>query len=204
MEKPIVQWRFCGYDGHVISQVNLMVQVEPIDFGILIAFILPGSVAVYGLRYVSPRISALWSILESGQVVIGPLILLALATLAVGLIVSSLRVVLLEPIFHVTGVRQENIDYQKLANADQREFFKEMIKNVYRYEQFYGNTLLALLFCSFLRYFVGRVSICQTRMDQMVSVAIIGSLITLFVAGRKSLRDVYRSISELKLLGKGD
>jgi hypothetical protein len=181
-----------------------MVQFEPIDFGILIAFILPGSVAVYGLRYVSPRISALWSMLESGQVVIGPLILLALATLAVGLIVSSLRVVLLEPIFHVTGVRQENIDYQKPANADQREFFKEMIKNVYRYEQFYGNTLLALLFCSFLRYFVGRVSICQTRMDQMVSVAIIGSLITLFVAGRKSLRDVYRSISELKLLGKGD
>jgi hypothetical protein len=31
----------------------------------------------------------------------------------------------------------------------------------------------------------------------MVSVAIIGSLITLFVAGRKSLEDVYRSISQL-------
>jgi hypothetical protein len=181
-----------------------MVQFEPIDFGILIAFILPGSVAVYGLRYVSPRINALWSMLEPGQFVIGPLILLALATLAVGLIVSSLRVVLLEPIFHVTGVRQENVDYQKLANVDQREFFKEMIKNIYRYEQFYGNTLLALLFCSFLRYFVGKTSFCQTRMDQMVSVAIIGSLITLFVAGRKSLKDVYRSISQLKLLNKGD
>ena len=139
-----------------------MAQFEPIDFGIVIAFILPGSVAVYGLRYVSPRINALWSILESGQVVIGPLIFLALATLAVGLIVSSLRVVLLEPIFHVTGVRQENVDYQKLANADQREFFKEMIKNVYRYEQFYGNTFLALLLCLFLRYFVGKASICQT------------------------------------------
>src|SRR5258708_34272697 len=141
-----------------------MAQFEPIDFGIVIAFILPGSVAVYGLRYVSPRISALWSMLESGQVVIGPLILLALATLAVGLIVSSLRVVLLEPIFHVIGVRQEQVDYQKLANADQREFFKEMIKNVYRYEQFYGNTFLALLLCSFLRYFVRKPSICLTRM----------------------------------------
>jgi hypothetical protein len=85
-----------------------MVQFEPIDFGILIAFILPGSVAVYGLRYVSPRINALWSMLESGQFVIGPLILLALATLAVGLIVSSLRVVLLEPIFYwcSTGKRR--------------------------------------------------------------------------------------------------
>ena len=102
------------------------------------------------------------------------------------------------------GVRQVNVDYRKLTNADQREFFKEMIKNIYRYEQFYGNTLLALLFCSFLRYFVGKASICQTRVDQMLSVAIIGSLITLFVAGRKSLEDVYRSISELKLLEKGD
>jgi len=171
-----------------------MVQFEPLDFGIFIAFILPGSVAVYGLRYVSPRISALWSMLESGQIIVGPLILLAVAALAAGLIVSALRVVVLEPIFCLTGVQEKELNYQKLANPDHLELFKEMIENVYRYAQFYGNMLLALLFCTFLRYLVGNASICQTTADKIVSLAIIGSLITIFVAGRKSLKDVYRHL----------
>jgi hypothetical protein len=172
-----------------------MVQFEPINFGVLIAFILPGSVAVYGLRYVSPRISALWSMLESGQIVIGPLILLAVATLAVGLIVSSLRVVLLEPIMYRTGVQREKVNYKKLA--DHREFFDEMIENVYRYEQFYGNVFLALLFCSFLRYVVGNEPIIQGKSDMVLFVALLGSLVTLFLAGRNSLADVSRAIREL-------
>jgi hypothetical protein len=181
-----------------------MVQFEPIDFGILIAFILPGSVAVYGLQYVSPRISALWRALESGQLVIGPLILLAVATLAAGLIVSALRVVVLEPIFHFTGVRPEKLNYQKLTESDHLELFKQMIKNVYRYEQFYGNMLLALLFCTFLRYLVGGAPIWRTTADLMIFLAIVGSLITLFLAGRKSLTDVYRYMSERKLRTRGD
>ncbi len=49
-----------------------MVQFAPINFGLIIAYILPGTVAVYGLRYLSPRIDALWSILERGQAVLGP------------------------------------------------------------------------------------------------------------------------------------
>ena len=50
-----------------------MVQFAPINFGLIIAYILPGTVAVYGLRYLSPRIDALWSTLEGGQIVLGPL-----------------------------------------------------------------------------------------------------------------------------------
>jgi hypothetical protein len=172
-----------------------MVQFEPINFGVLIAFILPGSVAVYGLRYVSPRISALWGMLETGQLIIGPLILLALLTLAVGLIVSSLRTVVLERIFYLTCVQEQKINYKEIA--DHKDFFKEMIENVYRYEQFYGNVFLALLFCSIMRYFVGNANFTQTKSDWVISAVLLGSLITLFLAGRKSLKDVSRAIQEL-------
>jgi len=43
-----------------------------------------------------------------------------------------------------TGVQREKVNYKKIA--DHREFFNEMIENVYRYEQFYGNIFLAFLF----------------------------------------------------------
>ena len=175
-----------------------MVQFEPIDFGIFIAFILPGSIGVYGLRYISPRINELWTALEHGQIVLGPLVLLALSALAVGLIVSSLRVVFLEPVFHCFfGVHPVNVKYEKLADPGRLEFFKEMVKNVYRYEQFYGNTFLALLFCSTIRYLVANAPVRQTRGDQAVFGTIVLALFTLFLAGRKSLEDVYRSIREI-------
>jgi hypothetical protein len=154
---------------------------------------------VYGLRYVSPRISALWSMLECGQIVVGPLILLALSALAVGLIVSSAREALLEPILlYKSGAQLEKLNYKKLADrADHREFFKEMIENVYRYEQFYGNTFLALLFCSILRYLVGNAAIIQSKSDMVIFGALLGSSVTLFLAGRNTLTNVSRAIHEL-------
>jgi len=176
-----------------------VVQIGPIIFGLIIAYILPGTVTAYGLRYLSPRIDALWSTLERGQTVIGPLILLGILTLVVGLIVSSFRVVVLEPILYRTGVPRVVVSYDKLFDAERREFFKGMVENVYRYEQFYGNVLLALLFFSALRYLVGNAGIIQSMSDFVAFVAVLCSLITLFFATRRLLRDVgcaMRKISE--------
>jgi hypothetical protein len=174
-----------------------MVQFAPINFGLIIAYILPGTVTVYGLRYLSPRIDALWSTLERGQIVVGPLILIGVSALAVGLIVSSFRVVVLEPILYCTGVKQTIIKYDKIADAERRELFSQMVENVYRYEQFYGNVLLSLLLFSILRYFVGYEPIAQTRSDIAAFVAILGSLVVLSVATRKQLAEVSRAVDEL-------
>src|ERR1700720_4251924 len=59
------------------------------------------------------------------------------------------------------------------------ELFKEMIENVYRYEQFYGNTFLALLFCSILRYLVGNAAIIQSKSDMVIFGALLGSSVAL-------------------------
>lgn len=174
-----------------------MVQFAPINFGLIIAYILPGMVAVYGLRYLSPRLDALWSTLEGGQVVLGPLILIGVSALAVGLIVSSFRVVVLEPILYRTGIPKKSIKYKKIASPENRELFGQMVENVYRYEQFYGNVLLSLLLLSILRYFIGYRPITQTRSDIAAFVAIIGSLVVLFVATRNQLAEVSRAVHEL-------
>jgi len=174
-----------------------MVQFAPINFGLIIAYILPGTVAVYGLRYLSPRIDALWSILERGQAVLGPLILIGVSALAVGLIVSAFRVVVLERILYGTRIPKESIDYKKIANPDSRELFGQMVENVYRYEQFYGNVLLSLLLLSILRYFVADRPIAQTRSDIAAFVAIVASLVVLFIATRNQLAEVSRAVHEL-------
>jgi hypothetical protein len=104
-----------------------MVQFAPINFGLIIAFILPGTVAAYGLRYLSPRIDALWSTLECGQIVAGPLILIGISALAVGLIVSSFRFVVLEPILYCTGVNRTTIKYDKITDAERLNLFSQMV-----------------------------------------------------------------------------
>jgi hypothetical protein len=97
-----------------------------------------------------------------------------------------------------SGAQLEKLNYKMLADrADHREFFKEMIENVYRYEQFYGNTFLALLFCSILRYLVGNAAIIQSKSDMVIFGALLGSSVTLFLAGRNTLTNVSRAIHEL-------
>ncbi len=174
-----------------------MVQFAPINFGLIIAYILPGTVTVYGLRYLSPRIDALWSTLERGQIVAGPLILIGVSALAVGLILSSFRFVVLEPILYCTGVNRTTIKYDKITNTERLNLFNQMVENVYRYEQFYGNVLLSLLLFFILRYFVGDKPIVQTRGDFVAFIAILVSLVVLFFATRTQLKEVSRAVDDM-------
>ena len=127
----------------------------------------------------------------------GPLILIGISALAVGLIVSSFRFVVLEPILYCTGVNRTTIKYDKIIDAERRSLFSQMVENVYRYEQFYGNMLLSLLLFTILRYFVGDKSIVQTRGDFAAFVAILVSLVVLFFATRTQLKEVSRAVDEL-------
>jgi hypothetical protein len=174
-----------------------MIQIAPINFGLIIAYFLPGTVTVYGLRYVSPHVDALWSTLERGPIVVGPLIVIGVLALAVGLIVSSFREVVLEPILRFTGVPETITKYDKIANAERRDLFFQIVENVYRYEQFYGNMLLSILLFSVLRYCVGYAPIVQTRSDLAAFVALLGSLAVLFVATRRALAEMSRAVDEL-------
>src|SRR5258708_1109804 len=70
--------------------------IPTLDFGALIAFVLPGFVAVFSLSYVSVWVKAMFESLLSKDTSAGAAFIITLASLATGMIVSSTRSLILD------------------------------------------------------------------------------------------------------------
>ncbi len=120
-----------------------MTDVTGRNFGLLIAYLIPGWVTLSALAGSSPVLRSWLATSPEAAPTIGGFLYATLASLAVGLTVSALRWLVLDSIHHRTGVRRPAWDFSALqANL---AAFQGAVENHYRYYQFYGNTLIALL-----------------------------------------------------------
>lgn len=169
----------------------------PINFGLIIAYFLPGVVVTYSLRYISPQIDHLLRTIEAGQVVLGPAAILVIGAVVAGLIVSSARVVIFEPLLRRTGVPEPQVRYDKLSSAQKWKAYIQIVDNIYRFYQFYGNILLALLLLAILKYFIGGARIFSSLRAATLFIITIGSIVTLFIAARSSMCQLCDAIHDL-------
>ena len=114
------------------------------NFGLLIAYVLPGFVALWGVGLVVEPVQ-LWLVGPStdGPTVSGFLFVL-LGSIAAGMTVSAIRWAVVDTIHHATGLRKPAWDDAALHQKLQAYQF--LIEIHYRYFQFYANTLVALPF----------------------------------------------------------
>jgi hypothetical protein len=114
------------------------------NFGLLIAYVLPGFVALWGVGLmVEPVQFWLHGPASDGPTVSGFLFVL-LGSVAAGMTVSAIRWAVVDSIHHATGLRKPAWDDAGLAQKLQAYQF--LIEIHYRYFQFYANTLVALPF----------------------------------------------------------
>lgn len=125
------------------------------NFGVVIAFWLPGFVLLWGLTYSFPEVSKfLPKSTETEAPTVGGFLYVTLASLAVGLMVSAVRWMLVDIFLHdVTRVKRPNIDFGKLTEKDAYLAFQGIVENHYRYYQYYANTLVALV-AAFFTYLI--------------------------------------------------
>ena len=110
------------------------------QFGILIAYVIPGFIVVHGLSHRLPDF-ANW--LGPGQQpTVGGFLYVTLASVACGLVVSTARWLVVDTLLHCTGI--EKARWSLAALREQLAAFEMFVLYTYRYYQFHANCFVAI------------------------------------------------------------
>ncbi|MBX3440200.1 MAG: hypothetical protein KF861_22110 [Planctomycetaceae bacterium] len=120
-----------------------MKEVTHPSFGLAIAYLIPGFLALWGASFYSPMIEGWLTGTESQLPTLGGFLYVTIASLGTGLVISTIRWLLLDTLHHHTGIAEPLWNFAGLqAHIDA---FDRQVEGHYRYYQFYGNSLVALL-----------------------------------------------------------
>ena len=162
-----------------------------LNFGLVIAYLIPGFLGLYAL---SQRVTPIKSLLhgEKGSPETGAIIPLLIVAMAVGMIINALGWIIVRPLITISGVkRPRDLDYTKLKVEDIK-LYNVIVEANFRYHQFYTNMFFAILLL--IPIWVVR-PIWDNRIRNF-SLLIVG--LALFLAARDSLNRAYTRMSALQ------
>jgi hypothetical protein len=166
--------------------------VSSANFGLLIAYVLPGFVLLWGLQPFVANLDLVLGSAPGTSLTMGEFLNTTVAAIAAGMTVSTVRWLIIDTIHHATGIRPPKWDFALLG--DRAEAFGLVVEHYYRYFQFHANTFISLLIVFGLRHVPG------TPFERSFGLADLGLLavMVLFFAGsRDSLRRYYRRGGQL-------
>ncbi len=115
------------------------------NFGLIAAFLVPGFIALIGLSYLSPDIASwLGTTGKPDSPTLGGFLYVTIASIALGMIVSTVRWMVIDSIHYATGIPRPDWDFAKLQQNIQA--FERLIEIHYRFYLFNANGFVALLF----------------------------------------------------------
>jgi len=163
------------------------------NFGLLIAYLIPGFVALWGVSFQSEAVHAwLFGEAASGGATVGGFLYVTLASVAAGMTASAIRWAVLDLLHHVTGVKSPKWNDAILERK--LPAFEYVVEQHYRYYQFYGNGLVCLL----VAYGAWRTSDRYAGFGLGVPDLGVLFIALVFLAGsRDALRKYYRRASVL-------
>jgi hypothetical protein len=121
--------------------------VTTTSFGLLIAYLLPGLVGLYGGRYWLDEVDRLFMTLGTKEASFGLFLLVALAGLTIGMLVTPVKWVVYEVLLF-RGRRIQPSALKTLGESGKHDAFRAVIDEQYRYHQCWGNMSLVLILLS--------------------------------------------------------
>jgi len=158
------------------------------NFGLLIAYVLPGFILLWSLAPYSITIAGWLGQTTGDQPTVGGFLYVTLASVGLGQFVSTLRWLLMDSLHHATGIRQPHFDFSKLKDAV--EAFDRLIEIHYRYYQWHANSLVALILAAVFRSYSHGLQAGDLLLLLMV-------VVLLFLGSRDTLRKYYRRVDDL-------
>ncbi len=162
------------------------------NFGLVIAYLLPGFVALWGVSYFSPTVDAWISASQPNAPTVAGFMYVTLASLAAGVTVSAVRWAIIDHLHHATGIVPPA---WKFANLEGKlQGYLTLIENHYRYYQFYSNMFVAGAFAYFAYMFSDGL---QSTHHMSATVAFLFVEMVLFAGSRDTLRKYYTRSQQL-------
>lgn len=158
------------------------------DFGLLISIVLPGFVALLGLLEHSATLRLWMGQTASEAPSVGGFLLLTVASIFVGMTVSTIRWAIIDSIHYHSGLKQPNWDFSKLNSREQGFVF--MVDVHYRYYQFYSNSIVAIPVLLVGRWIAMGFSFAEL-------IAGIAIAVLFFAGSRDTLRKYYERVELL-------
>ena len=179
-----------------------MTDVTGRNFGLLIAYVLPGFVSLCGMAELSPVVKN-WlvtgSMTNHTAPTVGGFLYLTLASVAAGMTVSTFRWAVIDRLHHATGIKRPK--WNDAVLQEKLDAFEALVENHYRYYQFYANMVVALVLLLAARLAVsGR---CISQFDLLdCGLLLIG--LVYWAGSRDALRHYYTRAAFLLGTHEGD
>lgn len=162
-----------------------MREVSTKNFGLLIAFLLPGFTALWGASYFSATIRAWLGASSANPPTVGGFLYLTLVSVGAGIRASTIRWMTIDKLHAWTGLTDPRHDFSKLQ--DHIAAYDLLVEKHYRFYQFYSNMIVSLAFV----FLVRRWSLGFLAHMDLVDLGLL-ILLLIFAAGsRDTLRKYY-------------
>jgi hypothetical protein len=169
-----------------------MSEIPGRHFGLIIAYLLPGFVALAGIAPLSPVVAG-WLTAAQSAGLDAPLYTLMAAT-AAGMVASCFRWLIVDQIHALTGLGTAAFNARALE--ERPAAFALLVESHYRYYQFYANTLVAAAFAYSIHRWLGTSPTLGVATD----LALLILSVALFAGSRDALSK-YRHRS-MQLVGQ--
>ena len=152
------------------------------NFGVLIAYLVPGATALWGLSSFSPSLRAWFASTPSDAPTISGFLYLTVASLAVGMTVTAIRWACVDLVHAATGLTAPDLDFSQLPGKV--DAYNLLIEIHYRHYQFYSNMFVATA----ITWICYRISIRPLRQLSWIEPGFLMIEAIFFLTSRDTLR----------------
>jgi hypothetical protein len=114
------------------------------NFGLVIAYLIPGFVMLWGVGFVDERVANWLEGVSGSGPTVGGFFYVLISSIGFGMVASAVRWAVIDQIHSMTGLKRPPWSDKQLHVR--LPAYTWIIENYYRYYQFYGNTIIALIF----------------------------------------------------------
>lgn len=156
------------------------------NFGLLIAYLLPGFVTLYAAQSFVPGLYVWLGTDSATAPTVGGFLYATLGSIAAGMFVSTVRWIVIDTLHHHTGIPIPQWEFRRYPQT--MSAFDSIVEDHYRYYQFHANGLVAVTFAYITRLFVLSLDL-EAKVMEGFAYLFIASI--LYFGSRDSLRKYY-------------